>query len=112
MVRVTIGGEVSALEAHGGVRDSTAATGCHSASVEDGSGIPGIEDLVQAFNDGFEQAVNAIGAGDLKERAKDLRAAEGRVEGGESGGVEEVEERLEGEMGVWEVEGSRAVGGR
>ncbi len=59
----------------------------------------------------FEKAVDLVGAGELEERAEDLRRAEWRGGRREGGGVEVVRESLEGQIGVREVEGAWAGGG-
>ena len=63
---------------------------------------------MEALDDGFEEAVDAVGAGELEEGAEDLGGAEVGVagwlrgvgwvggRGGERGGVEVVDEGLEG----------------
>ncbi len=66
---------------------AAAATGGHGGGVEDGGCITAIEDLVEALDDGFEEAVDTVRARELKERAEDLGAAEGVRWGGEGRGV-------------------------
>ncbi|KAB8336705.1 hypothetical protein FH972_021015 [Carpinus fangiana] len=66
---------------------------------------------MQTLEGGLEQAVDAVGAGDLQQRAQDLRGAEGVAEGGQGGGVEVVDEGADGGVGVGEVEQAGAVGG-
>ncbi len=58
----------------------------------------------------FEETVELVGAGELEEGAEDLWGAERGGWGWEGGGVEVVDEGLEGEVGVGEVEGSGAGG--
>jgi hypothetical protein len=93
--------------------DAAAASGRHGGRVEDCGGVAAVEEPVQALDDCLEEAVDAVGAGDLEEAAEDLGRAERRGGGREGRGVEEVEERLEGEVGVGEVEAARpAVRGK
>lgn len=55
---------------------AAAAAGGHGGGVEDGGGVAAVEDLVEALDDGFEEAVDAVGAGELEEGAEDLGGAE------------------------------------
>jgi hypothetical protein len=73
--------------------------------------------LVEAFDCCFEEAVDLVGASELEEGAEDLGSAEGCAWWGDCGGVEVLDEDLEGENCVWEIEDagagcrSQAVGG-
>lgn len=66
---------------------------------------------MEALDDGFEEAVDAVGAGELEEGAENLGGAEGVGGGRQRGGVEVVDESAEGEEGVREVELAGAGGG-
>lgn len=63
---------------------------------------------MEAFDDGFKEAVYFIRPCKLKKRAEDLWCAERRTRWREGGGVEVVKKGLKGQMGMREVEGSRA----
>jgi len=67
---------------------------------------------VQALDDSLQQPVDAVRPRDLQQRAQDLRAAQRGAGRGQRGGVEEVDEGLDGEVGVGEIEGAGAEGGR
>ena len=56
---------------------ASATAGGHCGSIEDGSGVSSVENLVEAFDGGFEEAVDLVGTGELKKGAKDLWGAEG-----------------------------------
>lgn len=56
---------------------ASATAGGHCGGVEDGSGVSSVENLVEALDGGFEEAVDLVGAGELEEGAEDLRSTEG-----------------------------------
>ena len=69
-----------------------AATTCaHSSGVEYSSCVAAVEDLMKALDDCFEEAIDAVRAGELEERAQDLGGTKGVGRWRQRGGVEVVD---------------------
>lgn len=83
---------------------STTASRSHGGGVEHSGGVAAIKNLVEALDDRFQEAVDAVRARELEEGAQDLGRAEVVGWVGETGGVEEVDESFDCEDCVGEVE--------
>jgi hypothetical protein len=87
-------------------------TCCHGAGVENGSRVAAVHDLMQALDHRFKKAIDTIRPRQLEKGAKYLRRGEGMVYGREGGGVQEMEESLDGETRMGQIQRPRAgVGG-
>lgn len=89
--RIAVGGgatEPTVLESAVEEDDTFTTTGGHGCGIEDGGCVAVVEDEVETVNDSFEEAIYAVGAGELEERAEYLRRAKGTRDRGKRGGVE------------------------
>lgn len=93
-----------------GEAGASPAAGGHGGCIEDGGGVTTIEDLVESLDGRLEEAVYLVGAGKLKEGAKNLGRAKGRSDGWERRGVQVVDEDSESEKCVGEVQNTRSRG--
>jgi hypothetical protein len=82
---------------------ASAAARRHGCGVENSCCIAAVEDLMEAFHDCFEEAVDLVWASELEEGAENLRGAERGSDWRKGRRIEVVDKDFEGEDGVWKV---------